>query len=45
MTTRESILADNIAKLHAAADQTITPSHFHARVIGLVVFDPNFETA
>ena len=30
--------------IHAAADQTITPSHFHARVIGLVTFDPNFET-
>ena len=44
MTSRESILADNIAKLHAAAEQVITPSHFHARVIDLLAFEPDFET-
>ena len=46
MTTRETIFANQLAFNLAANQLTkpMTPSDFHARVIGLVTFDPDFET-
>ena len=46
MTSRESILANQLT-FNALADQLtkpMTPSDFQARVIGLLAFEPDFET-
>ena len=46
MTTRESIFANQLA-FNLVADQLtkpMTPSDFQARVIGLLAFEPDFET-